>query len=327
MIGIYKVINLVNSKVYIGQSEHIERRWEKHHTAPFNPNASQYNGPFYRAIRKYGIENFHFEVIEQCSKDKLDERERYWIKHYHTYLGFKNCKGYNLTLGGQSSASHYLSYDEVQEIQNTLLTTRISQMDISKKYGVSQMTISDINRGATWVDEELEYPLRTKAFKTNDKGESITYQKPCPRCGKMIDKRSNFCQDCSLIVRKEEFIKSLPITKDELKQLLLDNNGSFAKVGKMFNISDNGLRKWCKNLDLPTHAKDYKQDKSQTQKQQYHPPRAVYMLDKETEEVLKEFSCYAEAGRFLGIKNATHIGDVANGKRKTAYGYKWRYVE
>ena len=49
-------------------------------------------------MRKYGIENFTFSVIEECSQEQLNEREIYWIEYYDTY---KN--GYNSTLGGYNT--------------------------------------------------------------------------------------------------------------------------------------------------------------------------------------------------------------------------------
>ena len=65
MIGIYKIENLVNGKCYIGQSKYIEKRWTDHKSNAFNSiQKDQYKYPLYRAIRKYGLENFSFEVIE-----------------------------------------------------------------------------------------------------------------------------------------------------------------------------------------------------------------------------------------------------------------------
>ena len=49
------------------------------------------------------------------------------------------------------------------------------------------------------------------------------------------------------------------------------------------------------------------------------------MLDKNTEEILKIFTSIADAYRFLNKQHSGHIADVCNGKRKTAYGYKWQY--
>ena len=92
MIGIYKIQNLINGKVYIGQSINIERRFHQH-----KYDDSQ-NSVIHRAIKKYGIENFSFEVIEECNYKDLDEREIFWIKYYNS--SNKN-NGYNLTLGGQ----------------------------------------------------------------------------------------------------------------------------------------------------------------------------------------------------------------------------------
>lgn len=110
MIGIYKVTNQNNGKIYIGQSKDIQRRWREHHTEPFNKNCDAYNVIFYRAIRKHGIDNFYFEVIEECDEEQLNEREKYWIKYYNTYIHFPNSNGYNMTKGGEQTAIE-LKYD------------------------------------------------------------------------------------------------------------------------------------------------------------------------------------------------------------------------
>ena len=86
--GIYKVTNKINGKVYIGQSVDIGRRWRQHMTAKDDIY-------FHKAIQKYGVENFEWEVIEQCKKKDLDEREIYWIEYYDSFN-----KGYNRTKGG-----------------------------------------------------------------------------------------------------------------------------------------------------------------------------------------------------------------------------------
>lgn len=86
--GIYKVTNKVNGKVYIGQSVDIGRRWRQHMTAEDDIY-------FHKAIQKYGVENFEWEVIEKCKKSELDERESYWIEYYDSFN-----KGYNCTKGG-----------------------------------------------------------------------------------------------------------------------------------------------------------------------------------------------------------------------------------
>ena len=69
MIGIYKIENLINGKKYIGQSIDIETRWAEHkriNERSLETIKQKY--PLYLAFKKYGLENFSFEVLEICSK-------------------------------------------------------------------------------------------------------------------------------------------------------------------------------------------------------------------------------------------------------------------
>lgn len=93
--GIYKIENKINGKVYIGQSVDVYRRLKKHIW-----EIGSNNNVLYKAFRKYGIENFTYELIEECDIDKLDEREIYYIKKYNSYIEAENSNGYNLNIGG-----------------------------------------------------------------------------------------------------------------------------------------------------------------------------------------------------------------------------------
>ena len=78
-IGIYSITNVINGKRYIGQSTNIKKRWQRHINDSKNPKTRGYEYPLCRAIRKYGLDYFDFQILENCSKDQLDEREKYWI--------------------------------------------------------------------------------------------------------------------------------------------------------------------------------------------------------------------------------------------------------
>lgn len=100
---IYKVINKVNNKVYIGMTSlYYTERWNSHKNRSFNQNTPDYNCHFHRAIRKYGLENFDWEVIEICDNSLLCEREKYWIKFYDSFN-----TGYNMTLGGEGNCLYF----------------------------------------------------------------------------------------------------------------------------------------------------------------------------------------------------------------------------
>lgn len=97
MIGIYKITNEVNGKIYVGQSINIKERWKQHEYKAFNQNEKGYPSAIHAAFRKYGLENFSFEVVEECLPKELDEKEIYWIKELNTLAP----SGYNMTTGGQ----------------------------------------------------------------------------------------------------------------------------------------------------------------------------------------------------------------------------------
>lgn len=94
VIGIYKITNLVTKQSYIGQSVDIASRWKQHIKCGLGIDASHTN-MLYNSMQKYGVWNFAFELIEQCSKEQLNEREKFYISLYQT-----DKFGYNMTQGG-----------------------------------------------------------------------------------------------------------------------------------------------------------------------------------------------------------------------------------
>ena len=100
---IYKITNKVNNKAYIGQTiDPVQKRWNEHIYAAYREDDNRYY--LHRAIKKYGADNFNFEVLEEVPNEQLDEKEIYYIAQWHTYrydeLGNQ---GYNLTRGGQGN--------------------------------------------------------------------------------------------------------------------------------------------------------------------------------------------------------------------------------
>ena len=91
MIGIYKIENLINGKVYIGQSVNIKERWNEHkliNSRTSKDALKKQKYPLYLAFQKYGLENFSFEVLEECSLEDLDTKEQFYIKKYNSYVDF-----------------------------------------------------------------------------------------------------------------------------------------------------------------------------------------------------------------------------------------------
>ena len=75
--GIYKITNLTNQMCYVGQAANLAERWKQHIKRGLGADPITKN-KLYPAMKAIGVENFSFEVIEECERSKLDEREDYW---------------------------------------------------------------------------------------------------------------------------------------------------------------------------------------------------------------------------------------------------------
>ena len=122
---IYSATNKINNKQYVGlTTQTLEQRISGHKTdSKFKPNIK-----FYRAVNKYGFENFEFKVIEKDieSLEELKQREKYWIKKLDTY---KN--GYNSTFGGDDSP---MWHEDIRKKLAYLKGARKSQKKREKNY-------------------------------------------------------------------------------------------------------------------------------------------------------------------------------------------------
>jgi hypothetical protein len=297
MIGIYKITNKINGKSYIGQSVDIQQRWNAHKSKSKSIELGGDNYAIHCAIRKYGVENFTFEVIEQTTQQELNSREKYWIKYYDTYYN-----GYNSTLGGDSGClydyqsiidlwdkgyqcnkietilgcsdqvitralhSYDISEEEIRACSNTNLAKPIVAIDITSNKSLKIFNnVWDVNYFFTgirascgalnhaianhWRWNGYYWELLTENNKpqnnlTNE--EFLTYQH-----SKLYTRSDELRLQISIANRQVE-----RCSKDELKNLI--RKKSFAEIGKQFNITDNGIRKWCDYYHLPRRKKDIK---------------------------------------------------------------------
>lgn len=152
-------MNRETNECYIGQSVDIQRRKQQHIYS-----SQKEDSPLYRAMRKYGLEKFSFSILEECSIEQLDERERYWIKYFDSYN-----KGYNQTLGGQycslgeSNNNTKLKNNDVLTIRTRIHINKEYIKDVYKDYNnlVSYDSFWQLAHGHTWknVDCSMIKPL------------------------------------------------------------------------------------------------------------------------------------------------------------------------
>lgn len=98
---IYKATNIINGKIYIGQTSKTLEYRKREHFKQVNNNSQL---AFHRAIRKYGKESFSWGVIDSANTlEELSQKEMYWISFYNSYILSVDSNGYNMTLGGEGA--------------------------------------------------------------------------------------------------------------------------------------------------------------------------------------------------------------------------------
>ena len=150
-IGIYKIENLLTHKVYIGQSIHIEKRWQEH----CKPSSDSIIS---KAIRKYGKENFSFEILEECAIDDLNQREEYYIRKYNSIVPY----GYNIEERVDGNKNYFSAYskEDFENIVFDIKYSSLSFLEISSKYDIDLSMVYYINRGDFHIIADEAYPLR-----------------------------------------------------------------------------------------------------------------------------------------------------------------------
>lgn len=143
---IYIIKNIVNTKVYIGQTRtSINQRWQEHlrHT--------QYGDQIInRAMRKYGADKFYIETLEICDVSLLDYREIYYIDLYNST---DKSKGYNVSIGGSTPRFKRKTLS-ISDLVDLYVNKQFTLEQIAEKYEVSRYIITSelTNAGVTIRD-------------------------------------------------------------------------------------------------------------------------------------------------------------------------------
>ncbi len=307
MIGIYKIINNINNKCYIGQSIDIYTRWKQHIYEVKHPRI---HNKIYNAIRKYGLDNFSFEVVEECKLNhiELDNLERKWIEYYNSYDN-----GYNSTRGGQGEDNW--TYDP--EMIKTLWDEGYSCSEIRDLLGCSQSLIN----------------LRLNEYKDYNKETSynrgITYAKTIGKIGTKIIFGVPYYIS---IAQKELFIDAqVPVYQYSLLGEYISSFPSYAAAAKTLNLNYNSIRAAANKKDGQKTAGGFQWSLEKVDRMlPVSRARGKVVQCLETNEI---FSDCKEAAKFAGLINGSHINDCCNGKRASAGKHPitkeklhWKYI-
>ena len=147
---IYLYTNKINGKKYVGQT--IKPLKQRHYNH-LHQNGNTY---FDRALKKYGEENFKLEILEDdiFDLDELNKKEIYYIEKYNSYYD-----GYNLTFGGQGKREVFDKKIGAQVV-DLLKNTNLKYSQIKELTNCSIYSITDINNGNTYIQKDIDYPIR-----------------------------------------------------------------------------------------------------------------------------------------------------------------------
>jgi len=162
---IYKATNIKNNKSYVGQTMiSLDIRRSQHNHVAMKTKAKT---AIHRAIRKYGIENFKWNILRECNTvNELNEMEEYYIKEYDTFS--KN--GYNMTSGGKN-------YIVSEEARKNMSKAKSGENHPNYGKTLSKETRKKMSESATGKKKSEEHKEKLRIAQTGRKYSEETKQK------------------------------------------------------------------------------------------------------------------------------------------------------
>lgn len=350
MIGIYKITNKINNKCYVGQSIHIETRFEEHKRCTDNK-------PLYKAFKKYGIENFIFEIVEECIVEQLNDKEIYYIKYFKSST---DEWGYNLTFGGNNNMGGFskktkekISKSHIGE-KNPMYGKPLSKESLAKRSITYKKTLQNMSeeKKRQWVENNRQGHLGIKNTKKQKEKISNSlkefYKKHPEKRQELSKKRKGYkmSKDFCEKIRKR-MIEKMSLYKKKVLQFNLQGDyitsyDGLSEAEEKTGIKKTGISQCCIGKLHTCGGFKWKYDEEFNNK--YRKPafrsitpkkplkgyakeqpkqwKKVYQYDKDG-NFIKEFASLTHAANIYGNKSV--ISAVCRGLRPSAYGFKWSY--
>lgn len=324
-----------SGKVYIGiTSQKPERRWR-------NGDGYKSNPYFYHAIQKYGWDNIEHEILfDKLKEDDAKSKEIELIEKYDSY---NRNKGYNLTLGGEGTTGHKWTEEERKEISkrfkdwyanNSLSEKQLANIHSSPNPESLKKRSETISRRVNQYDKDGNY-IKTwlncrEAAEYYDCHYGVIH-KVCNRefgCKTCMDFQWRYSDDCDDIEEyKNEHIKPVYMIDIESKNIIKKFN-SIIEASNETQIRAGDISSTCRRNQktaggfIWTFLDDYEK----CFYVDYNIGVRVNQYDK-LGKYIQTFDSITDAIKVLGVKNGSPISQVCRKRKRTAYGFQWRYTD
>jgi len=337
MAYIYSITNLQNNKLYVGKTSQSNPydRWKQHlQLARNKDNISEDNSvhsmPIVRAISKYGADNFKFRVLEECTEESVNEREKHYIEKYNTADGV----GYNCTYGGEGISKpkkYWSNHPSSKPVSCYTLDGEwirdyesIGLAADDKGNGKGKSPINFCIKGKTSQAFGYRWSLKDEPLK-------------------IIEKRVNVrgvVYGINPTLGRKKMWKSQADAAEEITGDRKNNNGIFHSLqspnNNKYQVKDWYLfkskpRNWKPAIKGMTSESAKKVAKISAEKRK----KPIYGISITTGERI-EFNSISEASFFIkGERNYSAVGSISNNIQniengKTwcySFGYKWYYTK
>lgn len=299
-----------NGKTYIGiTSQEPERRWQ-------NGYGYTTQQLFWRAIQKYGWNNFQHEILEEnLTKEEAFQKERYYIDIFKSNQ--REC-GYNTTSGGDGCRDTGNPVAQLLngEIVNVFSSLQETSEKLQMSHGAIGNYVSDGQIHGGYFLKIITYEEYLSLKNTVNNDHLVKFRKL------VLDEKNRRTTERN----KEGSISICKYTLDGVYICTFQSVNDAIRITNINNISYALKHKGSQAGGFLWKYDDGDYSDIEPYKDKKNNSKSVEKIDKETREILSVYQSLVDAERDTGI-SFKQIWKACNGQRKTVGGYIWRYVD
>lgn len=343
---IYKIINSVNEKIYIGQTKKsIQKRWVAHKHAI---NSGKGCPLLARAVNAHGEDKFSIELVEECDDDQLNQKEKEYIEQFKCLAP----NGYNADAGGKPGGTfkgHKHTLETIARWKETMKDTLESKEyreNISRglkayyanpenrvKHSVRMKEVATVTNRSKFADRFISEETKQKIRDSVNK----YYENRCENPDYMWSENNK--QKHSEIMTKVNGRRVGKFTQDGT---IDEEYGSIKEASEKNNVSQNAIWRYLKKKTRSKSGYTWKymdENSEIAERTQNRNVDKVKHKELMTKINGRKVNQYSKEGKiiasFNSIKEASEKTDVTisnisyivRGKGKTAGGYIWKYTD